>query len=170
MLLLVFPACSHEAASNISQTQNARVEAESTPARKPARIGFVNDFAGVIKDEERIKLDESARELIEVYGVDPAIVTVSSLEGEPIEKTSLEFGREWKVGAQRGDGIVLFLALNDRQSRIDVTRSLEPVLTNEECKRILKQARPLLKEGQYGRACEEVLRSIKEVLKRSRKS
>jgi uncharacterized protein len=132
-------------------------------ARKFARVGFVNDFAGVMKPEETEKLNASASELLSSNGVDAAIITITSLEGEAIEKVSIEIGRAWKVGAgQRGDGIVLCLAIEDRQSRIDVTRSLEPVLTNEECGLILKKARSWFTQGEYGRGCDEVIRLIKE--------
>jgi uncharacterized protein len=156
-------ACSARPANQEAQADNSRAEIGSTLARKYSRAGFVNDFANVITAQESERLNAAAKDLLAAGQVDAAIVTLPSLEGEPIEQVSLSLGQAWQVGAGK-KGLVLCVAIAEHQSRIDVTRSLEGVLTNEACSQVLKQARGWFANGQYGRGCEEVMKAMRAIL------
>jgi uncharacterized protein len=69
-----------------------------------------------------------------------AIYIISSLEGEPIEQLSLRVAHdEWKLGQAKNDnGVLLLIAVDDRQMRIEVGQGLEGVLTDARCSQIIR--------------------------------
>lgn len=68
-----------------------------------------------------------------------AVLTVPSLEGEPIEAFSLRVAEAWKLG-QKGldNGILLLVAAQDRQARIEVGYGLEGAVPDAIAKRVLE--------------------------------
>jgi len=53
-------------------------------------------------------------------GADP-LVTLTTLEGEPIEDVANLIFRKWGVGAKgKNEGILLLLVVGDRRSRLEV--------------------------------------------------
>ena len=63
--------------------------------------GRVNDHAGMIRPETRERLEAKLRDHEGRTGAQVAILTVESLEGEPIEEVSMRVAETWKLG-QRG--------------------------------------------------------------------
>jgi uncharacterized protein len=127
----------------------------------PPPTGFVDDFAGVVDPQSRERMETMARNFRDRAGVDVAVVTLTSLEGRSIEEVGLQIGREWKVGAgQDANGIVVLLAVNDRRSRIEVSRHLEGDVTDIASDSILRKARPSFAAGQYGPGLQIVLESV----------
>ena len=58
-----------------------------------------------------------------------ALVTLPSLEGEPIEDVANVLYRQWGVGKKgKNEGILLLLAIDERRSRLEVGYGLEPIL------------------------------------------
>ena len=115
--------------------------------------GYVNDFAGV--------LDAQARQAIETYcgnverstGAQIAIVTVKSLEGDPVEDAAVRLFEKWKVGnAKTDEGVLVLLAVEDRKNRIEVGYGLEPIITDGDAGDVLRAIRPVLRQGDYGGA------------------
>ncbi len=76
--------------------------------------GYVNDFAGVLDAPAKEKLAALCAELDRKAGAQIAAVTVSSLEGEPIEQYSIDLATQWGVGPkQQSRGVLILLARND---------------------------------------------------------
>ncbi len=71
-------------------------------------------------------------------------MTVPSLEGMDIRDFGVQLGREWGIGEKEKDtGVVLILALEERQVRIEVGYGLEGILTDAKTGVILDEyARP----------------------------
>ena len=83
--------------------------------------GYVSDFAGVI--------DASSKERLEAYcgiverstGAQIALVTIPTLEGEPIDDVANTIFRAWGVGSKgQNEGILLLLSIRDKRSRLEV--------------------------------------------------
>ena len=86
-------------------------------------------------------------------GVQMALVTIPSLEGEPIEDVANTIFRAWGVGQKgKNEGILLLLAIGDRRSRLEVGYGLEPILPDGLAGSILREMRPALRQQQYGEA------------------
>lgn len=86
-------------------------------------------------------------------GVQMALVTLSSLDGNPIEDVANDLFRKWGVGKKGQDnGILLLLAVQDRRDRIEVGYGLEPILPDGFVGSTLRELRPYLREQRYGQA------------------
>ncbi|MDO8466581.1 MAG: TPM domain-containing protein [bacterium] len=104
------------------------VLAYSNPG-KPA--GFVSDFAGVLTGEQRLQIENRLVEFKKSTGVEIAVVTIESLEGDTVENYASELFREWGIGEKGKDNGVLFLvAVEDHEMRIEVGYGLEGLLTD----------------------------------------
>lgn len=77
------------------------------------------------------------------------VVTLPSLGGRSIESLGLALGNGWGVGRKgHDDGVLLIVAPNERQVRIEVGRGLEKVLTDAEAATIIRaEIVPRFREG-----------------------
>lgn len=99
---------------------------------------FVNDFAGVIsaQDEQNIKL--TGEKLFSDTTAQAVVVTVQTLNGEDISSYSIGLARQWGIGsADEDNGVLLILAVEEREVRIEVGSGLEGALTDAKTGRIL---------------------------------
>lgn len=106
---------------------------------KPTASFFVNDFANVINAEDELEIFNMAKNLYENSGnsTQVVVVTIESLDGNSIEEYSNELFNEWEIGsATNDDGVLLLLAVGDRENRIEVGYGLEGVLPDGKTGRI----------------------------------
>jgi len=115
--------------------------------------GYVSDFAHVLAPASRAQLEAYCGRVEQTTGVQMAIVTLDTLDGEPIEDVSNTLFRKWGVGKKgKDEGIMLLVAIKDHRDRIEVGYGLEPILPDGFDGSVLRQARPLLRQGAYGQA------------------
>jgi uncharacterized protein len=115
--------------------------------------GYVSDYANVIPRPQRLALERYAALVEKQTGAQFAIVTLPTLEGEPIEDVANTLYRRWGIGQKgKDEGLLLLLAVNDRRSRLEVGYGLEPILPDGASGDVLRQMRPALREGAYGDA------------------
>jgi len=115
--------------------------------------GYVSDFANVLDTQSRARLDAYAGQVEQTTGVQMALVTLKSLDGQPIEDVSNTLFRQWGVGKHgKDEGIMLLLAVEEHRDRIEVGYGLEPILPDGFDGSILRGIAPLLKQGAYGQA------------------
>jgi uncharacterized protein len=113
--------------------------------------GYVSDFAHVLTPQSRQQLEEYCGRVEQVTGVQMAIVTIPSLDGEPVEDVANTLYRKWGVGKKgKDEGIMLLVAIQDHKDRIEVGYGLEPILPDGFAGGVLRQARPLMQQGAYG--------------------
>jgi uncharacterized protein len=107
----------------------ATVWAVDYTAQKPA--GYVSDFAGVVDEASHQRLEAYCASLEQTTGVQLAIVTVPSLDGEPVDQVANDLFRKWGIGQKGKDnGALLLLAIADRRSRLELGYGLEPAITD----------------------------------------
>ena len=115
--------------------------------------GYVSDFARVIDAGTRDRLENYCGIVERSTGAQIALVTIPSLEGEPIEDVANTIFRAWGVGQKgKDEGIMLLLAIRDRRSRLEVGYGLEPILPDGLDGSILREMRPALRQQRYGEA------------------
>ncbi|MCX6587004.1 MAG: TPM domain-containing protein [Acidobacteria bacterium] len=115
--------------------------------------GYVSDYANVIPGAQRLALERYAANLEQQTGAQIAIVTLPTLEGEPIEDVANTLYRRWGIGKKgKDEGLLLLLAVNDRRSRLEIGYGLEPILPDGASGDVLRQMRPALREAAYGDA------------------
>ena len=123
--------------------------------------GHVSDFAGVVDARSRAVLERYCTAVESSTGAEIALVTLDTLEGEPIEDVANLLYRTWGVGKKGADeGLMLLLVVNDRRSRIEVGYGLEPYIPDGYTGSLLRQMSPALQAGQYGEAMAVAAQTI----------
>ena len=123
--------------------------------------GYLSDFAGVVDAQTKQALEQYCTRVEQVTGVQMALVTLPTLEGEPVEDVANTIFRAWGVGHKgKNDGIMLLLVIQDRRSRLEVGYELEPILPDGLAGSILRQMRPALRSQQYGEAMMAAAQTI----------
>jgi uncharacterized protein len=141
-------------------TQAVAVPAFALPAvvaseqSVPKNDGWVTDLAGLLTPEQEQQLEARMESYRRGSGHDIALLTVPSLNGEPIERYALRVAREWKLGSAEGkdknDGALLVVAKADRTMRIEVGRGLEGTLPDIICGRIIRDViTPAFQRGDF---------------------
>jgi uncharacterized protein len=113
--------------------------------------GYLSDFAHVVPPDRKKAIEDYCRRVEDATGAQIALVTLPSLEGEPIEDVANLLFRKWGVGSKKdNNGILLLLALRERRSRIEVGYGLEPIIPDGYVGGVLRELRPALAAGDYG--------------------
>jgi uncharacterized protein len=117
----------------------------------PFLSGRVNDQAGMLGENYVTTLEQQLKELEEETGAQVAVLTVPSLEGDPIEDFSIRVVETWKLGrAEADDGVLILIARDDRRMRIEVGYGLEGVLTDAQSGRIIDRLmKPRFRAGDF---------------------
>src|SRR5262249_14102711 len=68
----------------------------------PAYTGHVNDFANILNEDTKQKLELWLTNFEKATGTQIAVVTVKSLEGRSPEEYANELYRAWGIGAKTG--------------------------------------------------------------------
>jgi len=127
--------------------------------------GYVNDFAGVLSAPAKEKLAALCAEVDRKTGAQFAVVTVSSLGGEPVEQFSLDLATQWGVGPkQQARGVLILLAPNDRKYRVEVGYGLEAILPDGKVGGFGREMVPLLQRNDYGGAVTLLTERIAAVI------
>ena len=104
--------------------------------------GYVNNFAGVLDGRWEAAIDRYCAALEQATGAQFAVVTVKSLEGDPIEDTANKLYREWGVGKKgSNEGLLLLLSIEDKKQRAEVGYGLEPIIPDGYAGGVLRIAR-----------------------------
>ena len=128
----------------------------------PVLSGRVVDEAGIVPPVVEARIDSRLAAFEAETGSQVAVLTVGSLEGDPIDDFSMRVAETWKIG--RGgvdDGVVFVVARDDRRMRIEVGYGLEPELTDLESGRILDEiVAPRFRQGDFGGGIEAGVEAI----------
>ena len=133
----------------------------SLPGPLPQPTGHVNDHANALDDGMRAQLEQALTELKVRAQIEFAIAIVNTTGGRPIFDYSLAVMRGWNVGAG-GDGILLTIAIDDRQWCVQTSRKLERDLSNEKVKGAAEVMKAPFGEGHYG---EGIRRGVVALIK-----
>ncbi len=175
LLLALIPSCSRStgtvATINTSAVPSPQKQSTSTEVKSPlpTPTGFVSDYANVFDAESKARLESLMIELKDKSAIEFAVVTVETTEGQPIFDYSLALARAWGIGPKdtsKGGGLLLMLAVKDRQWRIQVSRNLEKDLPDEVCKELGEQSQALYRKGKYG---DGIVKNVNLIIQRLEK-
>lgn len=100
-----------------------------TQAPLPKPAGYVNDFAQLLDAPTRAALEQRLKEVESKTSSEIAVATVTSLDGMSVEEYADRLFMDWGVGQEKTDnGVLILVAPNERQMRIEVGYGLEGVL------------------------------------------
>lgn len=144
-LALLVAGCSAEAGAPAAAEDAVRL-AGALPKR-PA--GPVLDEAEVIPDEAEAALDRRLRDYWDRNGTAVVVASVDSLGGESIESFALSLARHWDIGDPENlRGLLVLVAPNERQVRIEVSCGLENVVTDAFAGEVIREhMTPAFRQG-----------------------
>ncbi len=122
-------------------------------AEYPEAVGFVNDFADVIPDEDEARISAIATELEEKTGAELAVATIATTGGVEIHDYSVGMYMQWGIGKREKDnGVLIVAAIKDRQLWIKTGYGLEGTITDAFAHAVYSDIlRPAFREGEYGK-------------------
>ncbi len=132
----------------------------------PKPVGYVNDFAHILRPETVDKLNNILLELKEKTGIEFAVVTIKKLQNNDIFDYSVELFEKWGIGEKGKDNGVLFLVdVGDRKLRIDTGYGVEGILPDGLLGRIRdRYIIPYFKKGDYDKGVLNGVMAIVSVI------
>lgn len=121
------------------------------PAPPAAPEGRVNDFAGVIFLEYKEKISSLIQEVDQKTSAEIAVVTQSSIAPYGADQYAQMLFDSWKVGKKgRDNGVLILLAVKEREWRIHTGYGVEGILPDGVCGQIGRDYMvQYFKEGKY---------------------
>jgi uncharacterized protein len=135
----------------------------------PRPTGFVSDFAGIVAPDAARQIEAIAGAVKDRTGAEIAVVTINSygeLGYAAISEFGIALADHWGVGdAEQDMGVILILAMQERQIRLEVGYGLEGALPDGRAGAIIDQAMvPAFQAGRYGEGFLAATRLIAGVI------
>ncbi len=117
----------------------------------PRLEGRVNDYAGILDAGQKAELDSYLASVEQKTTAQFVLLTLKSLEGEPLEDYSMRVAEAWKIGQKGKDnGVILLVSMAEHAVRIEVGYGLEAVLPDGKAGTIIRQVIvPEFRSGNY---------------------
>lgn len=92
-----------------------------------AEDSYINDYAGIISEQDQTSIREQLQSMRRDHGVEITVLTIDSRKtygnSASIENFATGLFNRWGIGnAQRNDGILILIARNDREMRVELGR------------------------------------------------
>jgi uncharacterized protein len=111
----------------------------------------VTDLTGTLRSQDVAELESTLRQFETQTSTQVVVVMIRSLGEEPIEEAAYEIARTNGIGQKGKDnGILVLIAKEDKQVRIEVGYGLEGVLPDILAGQIIRrEMAPFFREGNY---------------------
>ena len=104
---------------------------------KPTTEFYVNDYANLLNQNTKNYIINANKQLYSQTGAQIVVVTVQNLEGNSLEDYANQLFRNFGIGDKnKNNGVLLLLALEERQFRVEVGYGLEGILPDGKTGRI----------------------------------
>jgi len=117
----------------------------------PILKNYANDFTSTLSNSQLAYLNDKLKRFDDSTSNQIVFLMISTLNGYPIELYTYEVASRNKIGtAKNNNGVLFFVAKEDRKMRIEVGYGLEGALPDALASSILRnEVRPHFKEGNY---------------------
>ena len=131
----------------------------------PALTGRVVDQAGIVSGDAERALTDYLRRVEEASGVQIAVLTIPSLEGEVLEQYAIRVVDEWQLGQEGEDnGALLLVSMEEKRIRIEVGYGLEGRLTDAASGVIIREyLQPYFRAGEFDAGIVNATQAIASV-------
>ncbi|MBQ7105749.1 MAG: TPM domain-containing protein [Bacilli bacterium] len=96
----------------------------------PTKEFYINDYANILSSENEEYILKRSLALNEIDGTQIVVVTVPNLEGMSLEKYAYELFNSFGIGSENNNGLLLLLALEEREFRVEVGDGLGGILSD----------------------------------------
>ena len=133
---------------------------------KPTTEFYVNDYASLLSDEVKENIMNTNKQLESQTGAQVVVVTIENLENQSLEEYATDLFRSFGIGdKEKNNGVLLLVALEERQLRIEVGYGLEGALPDGKVGRIEDEYMiPYLKENNWNEGIQNGFNRIIEIL------
>ena len=134
----------------------------------PKPAGRVTDLANVIDPATEADLDRRLDALEQKTSSEVAVVTVASLEGVPVEDYAVRLFKEWGIGqAKQDNGVLVLVAPNEREMRIEVGYGLEGILPDGLAGQIIRdQFIPRFRDNDYNGGIRDGVARVVDIVEK----
>jgi uncharacterized protein len=131
----------------------------------PQPTGYVSDFAHVMSDSTKAQIEQVCGEVDREAHAQIAVVTIDTLNGEPIQQYAVELENAWKVGQKGTDrGVIILFAVKDRKRFIETGYGLEGILPDGKVGDIGRQMVPMLRNNDFDSAVTLAVDEISQII------
>ena len=126
----------------------------------------VTDLTGTLTAAQQAEIEQKLKAFEERKGAQVALLIVPTTAPEALEQYSIRVVDAWKLGREESDdGVLLLVALQDRQLRIETGRGLEGALPDAIARRIIDDTiKPLFRQGDIFGGVSAGLQQIMKVV------
>jgi len=135
-------------------------------------IGYVNDFAGILNQNQISELSSILADFENKTSNQLYVAVFTSLDGDNLESVTIKLGDKWKAGQkEKNNGIILAVFLKEKKIRIEAGYGLEGALTDSIASQIIRRRMaPEFQNNNYFLGIKNGIQSIIEVTKGEYKS
>jgi uncharacterized protein len=146
----------------------ACVFAAAEPVKSlPKPTDYVSDLAHVMSPEVKQRINRLCGEVDHQAHAQIAVVTIHTLDGEPIQQYAVELEDAWGVGPKKTDrGVIILIAVNDRKRFIATGYGLEGILPDGKVGDIGRQMVPYLRANDFDGAVTLAVSQISQIIAR----
>jgi uncharacterized protein len=122
----------------------------------PSLTARVNDHANLLTPAEKGALEGKLAAYEQKTGQQFALLTVPTLDGQPLEEFGIKVAEAWKLGdKKRDDGLILIVVPKDRKMRIEVGYGLEGTIPDVIAARVIREViAPAFRAGAYAQGID----------------
>jgi tetratricopeptide (TPR) repeat protein/uncharacterized membrane protein YgcG len=123
-----------------------------TTTQMPARSGHVNDFAGVVGEMSRLRLENILENVKQKTGIEFVIATVDSTAGQEIFVFSRQLASDWDIGVRTSakKSLLLVVAVKEKQSFALFSKAAQSDLPEGVLGTMTQGMKALINSGQFG--------------------
>jgi uncharacterized protein len=125
----------------------------------PRLHGRVNDYAELLPPDAERRISEQLAAYEASSGHQFTVLTIETLEGDPLEDFSIRVVENWKLGkAKKDDGLLLLVVKRERKARVEVGYGLEDDIPDAVAARVVRSVLvPAFRKGDYPGGIEQGL-------------
>ena len=134
----------------------------------PKPSGRVTDLANVIDPGTEADIVARLDQLERQTSSEVAVVTVPSLDGVPVDDYAVRLFKEWGIGqAKQDNGVLVLVAPNEREMRIEVGYGLEGILPDGLAGQIIReQFIPRFRDNDYNGGIRDGVARVVEIVEK----
>jgi len=135
----------------------------------PRPTDYVSDLAHVMSPAVIRQLDLICGQVDHEANAQIAVVTVTTLDGEPVEEYAVDLYQAWgigKKGIKEGSdrGVLILIAVQDRKRFISTGYGLESILPDATVSQIGRQMVPMLRNNDFDGAMTLAVDQISQII------
>jgi uncharacterized protein len=125
--------------------------AQSTNELPQKPVGMVNDFGNLLTNQEEAILEQKLRNYRDTTSNVIAIAVLNNLAGLPREEAATYLFNTWQMWeAERYNGVLILISVQDRELQIEVGYGLEGAIPDVMANRVVQDILvPALQSGQF---------------------